>query len=56
MNIGARRLHTLMEILLESLMYEASDRRHDKVVINKKYVETALSELVRHDDLSRWII
>ena len=55
-NIGARRLHTLMERLLESLSFEASDRSGDKVKIDKKYVDNALTDLAENEDLSRYIL
>lgn len=55
-NIGARRLHTLMERLLESLSFEASDRSGDKVKIDKKYVDHALTDLALNEDLSRYIL
>ena len=55
-NIGARRLHTLMERLLESLSFEASDRSGDKVKIDKKYVDDALTDLAKNEDLSRYIL
>ena len=55
-NIGARRLHTLMERIMDELSYEASDRQGDSVVINEAYVANALDELVENEDLSRYIL
>ena len=55
-NIGARRLHTVMERLLETLSYEAPDRSGDPVTINRAYVDEHLGELVRDRDLSRYIL
>jgi ATP-dependent HslUV protease ATP-binding subunit HslU len=55
-NIGARRLHTLMERIMDELSYEASDRRGDSVVIDEAYVAKALDELVENEDLSRYIL
>ena len=55
-NIGARRLHTIMEQLLETLMYGASDRGGEAVVVDATYVDTKLEKLVASEDLSRWIL
>ncbi len=55
-NIGARRLHTIMERLLETLSFEASDRDGQKVVIDKQYVDDHVSELSKDEDLSRYIL
>ena len=55
-NIGARRLHTVMERLLESLSFEAADRSGAKVTIDRAYVEGHLGELSRDQDLSRYIL
>ena len=55
-NIGARRLHTVMERLLESVSFDAADRSGTHVVIDRKYVEGNLGELVRDQDLSRYIL
>ena len=56
-NIGARRLHTLMEKLTESLSFEAADRSDgDKVVIDASYVEKALGDISNNEDLSRFIL
>lgn len=55
-NIGARRLHTIMEKLLEKISFEAPDRAGDKVVIDKKYVNKQLAHLVKDEDLSRYIL
>ena len=54
-NIGARRLHTVLERLLDTLSFEAPDR-HDAVVIDRAYVDAHLGELVRDPDLSRYIL
>ncbi|MDZ7828321.1 MAG: ATP-dependent protease ATPase subunit HslU [Halofilum sp. (in: g-proteobacteria)] len=54
-NIGARRLHTLLERLLEPLSYEAPDRS-GPVKIDAAYVDERLGELVGDDDLSRYIL
>jgi ATP-dependent HslUV protease ATP-binding subunit HslU len=55
-NIGARRLHTVMERLLESVSYDAADRGGTRVVVDREYVEGNLGELVRNQDLSRYIL
>jgi ATP-dependent HslUV protease ATP-binding subunit HslU len=55
-NIGARRLHTIMEKLLENISYTASDVGPKTVHINKKYVENHLEELVKSQDLSKFIL
>ncbi len=55
-NIGARRLYTVMERLLETLSYEAADRNNDAVNIDARYVDGHLSELVKDEDLSRYIL
>ena len=55
-NIGARRLHTVMERLLETVSYDAADRCGTRVVVNREYVEGNLGELARDQDLSRYIL
>lgn len=55
-NIGARRLHTIMERLLENLSFEASDRSGDKQSIDAKYVNKMLAALAEDEDLSRSIL
>ena len=55
-NIGARRLHTVLERLLDTLSYEAPDRDGHKVSIDKAYVDEHLGELVKDPDLSRYIL
>ena len=55
-NIGARRLHTVMERLLESLSYEASDRGGDSIKVDAAYVNEQLGELAADEDLSRYIL
>jgi ATP-dependent HslUV protease ATP-binding subunit HslU len=55
-NIGARRLHTVMERLLESVSYEASDKSGTSVTVNAGYVDEHLTELSKDDDLSRYIL
>ncbi len=55
-NIGARRLHTVMERLLESVSYDAADRNGTHVLVDRAYVEGNLGELVKDQDLSRYIL
>jgi ATP-dependent HslUV protease ATP-binding subunit HslU len=55
-NIGARRLHTVMERLLETLSYQASDLNGDSIVVDADYVNDRLEELVQDEDLSRYIL
>ena len=55
-NIGARRLHTIMEKLLEDISYNASDMQPQKVHIDKKYVEDNVEELIKSQDLSKFIL
>ena len=55
-NIGARRLHTIMEKLLENISYSASDVGPKKVNIDEKYVEDHLEELIKSQDLSKFIL
>ena len=55
-NIGARRLHTIMEKLLEDISYNASDMGAQKININTKYVEKYLGELIKSQDLSKFIL
>ncbi|HMK50194.1 MAG TPA: ATP-dependent protease ATPase subunit HslU [Thermodesulfovibrionales bacterium] len=55
-NIGARRLHTVLERLLEDISFEAPEKKSDKLVIDKKYVKDKLSEIVKDEDLSRYIL
>lgn len=55
-NIGARRLHTLLERLLETVSFEASDRSGDRVVINQAFVNEHLDELAEDEDYARYIL
>jgi len=55
-NIGARRLHTMLERLLESVSFEASDRSGDSIIIDKEYVNTHLDELAENEDYARYIL
>ena len=55
-NIGARRLFTIMEILLDEISYDASDFPDKKFIIDAKYVRERLSDIVKDQDLSRYIL
>ena len=55
-NIGARRLHTVLEKLLEDISFEAPEKKNDKLLIDEKYVKDKLSEIVKDEDLSRYIL
>ncbi len=55
-NIGARRLHTILERLLDTLSFEAPDRGGAIVAIDRTYVDAHLGELVKDPDLSRYIL
>lgn len=55
-NIGARRLHTMMERLIEDLSFNADKRAGEVIIIDKKYVDDTISELVKNEDLSRFIL
>jgi ATP-dependent HslUV protease ATP-binding subunit HslU len=55
-NIGARRLYTIMERLLEMLSFEAPDMKRGRVVVNEAYVRERLSDITRDEDLSKFIL
>ncbi len=55
-NIGARRLYTIMERLLEELSFEAPDMKTGKVIINAGYVQERLAKVAEDEDLSRFIL
>ena len=55
-NIGARRLHTVMERLLETVSFEASDKSGTSITVNAGYVDEHLTELSKDEDLSRYIL
>jgi ATP-dependent HslUV protease ATP-binding subunit HslU len=55
-NIGARRLHTIMETLLEELSFEASDIAPANIDITVDYVNQKLAEIVKDQDLGRYIL
>jgi len=55
-NIGARRLHTIIEKVLDEISFTATDRGGEKIIIDKKYVHKNLGELVKDTDLSKFIL
>jgi ATP-dependent HslUV protease ATP-binding subunit HslU len=55
-NIGARRLHTVMEKLLDDISFEGPDLRNKRVLIDDEYVQTMLAAIVKNEDLSRYIL
>jgi ATP-dependent HslUV protease ATP-binding subunit HslU len=55
-NIGARRLHTLMERLLEEILFDAPDLPEQQVVVDPHYVESRLKDIINSEDLSRFIL
>jgi len=55
-NIGARRLHTIVERLLENISFEAADKSGEKLVIDAAYVDSQLDVLAHNEDLSRYIL
>ncbi|HEX5108182.1 MAG TPA: ATP-dependent protease ATPase subunit HslU [Vicinamibacterales bacterium] len=55
-NIGARRLHTVMERLLDEISFDAPDRAEKAITIDEAYVDRMLADIVRNEDLSRYIL
>jgi len=55
-NIGARRLHTIIEKVLDEISFTAPDRGGEKIIIDKKYIESHLGQLVKDTDLSKFIL
>ncbi|MDY3123002.1 MAG: HslU--HslV peptidase ATPase subunit [[Actinobacillus] rossii] len=55
-NIGARRLHTVLERLMDGISFDASERAGEKITIDEKYVSDALNDVVDNEDLSRFIL
>lgn len=55
-NIGARRLHTILEKLLEDIAFDAPELNNDKIVIDEQYVRARLNDVVKNQDLSRYIL
>ncbi len=55
-NIGARRLHTVLEKVLEEVSFNAPEMQGESIIIDKNYVEERLSDVVKDEDLSRYIL
>ena len=55
-NIGARRLHTIMEKVLEEISFEGPDLKKKKITIDAAYVRKQLASIVKDQDLSRYIL
>jgi len=55
-NIGARRLHTILERLLDEISFDAPDRSGKEVTVDAKYVREKLAEIIKDEDLSRYIL
>ena len=55
-NIGARRLHTIIERVLDDISFTATDKSGEKVIVDSKYIETNLGELTKDTDLSKFIL
>ena len=55
-NIGARRLHTIIEKVLDEISFTATDRSGEKIIINSDYVKKNLGDLVKDTDLSKFIL
>ena len=55
-NIGARRLHTIIEKVLDDISFNATDRAGEKIVIDKEFVQKNLGDLVKDTDLSKFIL
>jgi ATP-dependent HslUV protease ATP-binding subunit HslU len=55
-NIGARRLYTIMEKVLEEISFDASDMENQYVEVNKKYVQDKVEDIAQDTDLSKYIL
>ena len=55
-NIGARRLHTILETVIEEISFAGPDAAGARIVVDRPYVERALHGLVRNQDLSRFVL
>ena len=55
-NIGARRLHTIIERVLDEISFTATDRGGEKIVIDENYVKNNLDDIVKDTDLSKFIL
>ena len=55
-NIGARRLHTILERVLDDLSFRASDMKGEHVTVDGDYVRHVLADLIKDEDLSRYVL
>jgi len=55
-NIGARRLYTVMETLLDEISFGASEMKKKNITINAEYVKEKLQDIIEDEDLSRYIL
>ena len=55
-NIGARRLHTIMERVLDELIFDAPEKKGEYVMVDADYVRKMLTDIVKDQDLSRYIL
>ena len=55
-NIGARRLHTVMERLLDEISFDAPEKQGSKIAIDADYVQKRLADVLKSEDLSRYIL
>ena len=55
-NIGARRLHTIIEKVLDDISFNATDRAGETITVDEKYVQNNLGNLVKDTDLSKFIL
>ena len=55
-NIGARRLHTIIERVLDEISFTATDRSGEKIIVDSKYITDNIGELVKDTDLSKFIL
>ena len=55
-NIGARRLHTIIERVLDEISFTATDRSGEKITIDSEYIKKNIGELVKDTDLSKFIL
>ena len=55
-NIGARRLHTIIERVLDEISFTATDRSGEKITIDSSYVKNNLGDIVKDTDLSKFIL
>ncbi len=55
-NIGARRLHTILEKVLDDISFSASDKKNDQIKIDDKYVTKQIGEIYKNNDLSKFIL